>query len=78
MKIKGILALGLVCSGLIFGSLMYTNASAKYVGHHATPTELRGTWYQYRGKNKLFVIKITKNNVYVNSKLTYSTKKSGA
>ena len=78
MKIKGILVLGLVCSGLFFGSLTYTNASAKYVGHHAIPTELRGTWYQYRGKNKFFVIKITKNNVYVNSKLTYSTKKIGA
>ncbi|MCP9615575.1 hypothetical protein [Levilactobacillus brevis] len=66
-----------VCIGLsLFG--VPSTAHAKYVGHYSTPTEIRGTWYQYRGKNKFNVIKISKHSFYYKGKLLYSSKKSGA
>ncbi|WP_251954363.1 hypothetical protein [Levilactobacillus brevis] len=72
-KIMKIMVMLLVPLGFITTVGVTAQAKAQ-----STPKSIRGTWYQHRGKNKFFVIKITKNNVYVNSKLTYSTKKSGA
>lgn len=75
--IKG-LVIGLsICAGMVVLGIPST-AHAKYVGHYATPTEIRGTWYQYKGKNKFNVIKITKHSFYYKGKLLYSSKKSGA
>ena len=54
-----------------------STAHAKYVGHYATPTEIRGTWYQYTGENKFFVVKITKHAIYDSGKILYSTSKTG-
>lgn len=62
----------------IYLGLASSTVNAKYVGHYATPTEIRGTWYQYQGKNKFTVFKITKHAVYCGGELLYSSGKSGA
>lgn len=77
MYLKKYLPLVLISAGIFIGGATYTTANAKYVGHNATPTEIRGTWYQYSGNNKFYVVKIAKHNVYSNGKLLYSTKNKG-
>ncbi|QMU08763.1 hypothetical protein H3M12_03640 [Levilactobacillus suantsaii] len=52
-------------------------ASAKYQGHATTPTELRGTWYQYFGHHRWQALKITKHAVSMNGKRLYATNKHG-
>ncbi|WP_414950163.1 hypothetical protein [Levilactobacillus brevis] len=64
MKIKSVLSMGLVFTGLAIGGFTYINASAKYDGKHAIPTELRGTWYHYVGSNKWTTYKLTKNRFF--------------
>jgi len=58
--------------GLILGTSMTMTASAKYAGHSATPTELRGTWYQYQGHHKWEKIVITKHAFKINGKTLYT------
>jgi len=58
--------------GLILGTSMTMTASAKYAGHSATPTELRGTWYQYQGHHKWEKIVITKHAFKLNGKTLYT------
>ncbi|ETY74092.1 hypothetical protein [Lactiplantibacillus fabifermentans] len=65
----------LVLLGLALGTSTSLTASAKYAGHSATPTELRGTWYQYRGKNKWTKMVISKQAVKYNGKTLYTPKK---
>lgn len=75
--IKGFIVGLSICAGLVVLGIPST-AHAKYVGHYATPTEIRGTWYQYRGSNKFYVVRITKHAVYYHGVLLYSSTKSGA
>ena len=63
----------LVATGLVFSS----KVEAKYVGHNATPTELRGTWYEYKGHNKWNHIKITKHAFIQNGQVLCSLNKKG-
>jgi len=77
MKIKNVLSVGLVFTCLTIGGFTYTNASAKYVGNHAIPTELRGTWYHYEGSNKWTTYKLTKNRFKYNWKTLYSLSGKG-
>ncbi|MDF7639371.1 hypothetical protein PT285_08165 [Lactobacillus sp. ESL0791] len=53
-------------------------AQAKYMGHSATPTELRGNWYRYEGNNKWQHFKITKHSCILNGKVLCSLNKKGA
>lgn len=50
-------------------------ASAKYVNHSTTPTELRGTWYQYQGHHRWNKIVIKKHAFKLNGKTLYTPKK---
>ncbi|MFC6206736.1 hypothetical protein [Levilactobacillus tongjiangensis] len=68
----------LLALGLLIGPGSSVTAHAKYKGHSQTPTELRGTWYQYQGHHKWTKIKITKYKVIYNGKALYSTKKKGS
>jgi len=72
---KQLMALALLTGGLLLGATGTVTASAKYQGHSATPTELRGTWYQYQGKHKWLKVKITKHAFNWNNQLRYTPQK---
>lgn len=45
--------------------IVKNKVSASYVNHQTTPTELRGTWYQYAGKNKWNKTIVNKHSVEI-------------
>lgn len=78
MKFKK--TLGILVTTLILaaaGLVSSSKVQAKYVGHNATPTELRGNWYAYKGHNKWNHIKITKHVYIQNGKVLCSLNKKG-
>lgn len=77
MNLKNYLFLTLVSTAIVGGTTI-TNAHAKYVGHNATPTEIRGTWYRYNGNNKWDSYKISKRSVKYNGKVIFSTSGKGS
>lgn len=71
MKIHNFFKDSLITLGMVsIMSIFYDNqAYAKYMGHHQTPTEIRGNWYQWNNfENKMYHMNITKKAVYINGK----------
>ncbi|RMC41324.1 hypothetical protein F5ESL0233_03085 [Lactobacillus sp. ESL0233] len=78
MKFKKILkALAATLMFTVTGMVFSSTVQAKYVGHNATPTELRGNWYAYKGHNKWTHIKITKHAFIYDGKVSCSLNKKG-
>jgi hypothetical protein len=78
MKFKKLLVtLATILTFIVTGTIFASTVQAKYVGHDATPTELRGNWYIYGGHNKWSHIKITKHAYTYNGKTLCSLGKKG-
>ncbi|WP_181401250.1 hypothetical protein [Apilactobacillus micheneri] len=57
---------------ILFVGLNNNSVHAQYKGHHETPTELRGNWYQWDSYNHKFdKLTFNKYSVYENGKLIY-------
>ncbi|TPR42522.1 hypothetical protein [Apilactobacillus micheneri] len=69
MKIRNFVKYSLITFGMvsIMSACYGTQAHAKYMGHHQTPTEIRGNWYQW-DENKMTHMHIYKKSIYINGK----------
>lgn len=71
MKIHNFVKYSLITLGMvsIMSTCYGTQAHAKYMGRHQTPTEIRGNWYQWdNDEHKMYHMHIYKKSIYVNGK----------